>query len=220
MTREDMGEKAYEALLDSITAIMMRKGIKATTMDQIAATLQISKRTLYEIFNNKTELVSEVIRSFQTKQADMHKENARSSANEAEALLNIFLMAREMIAKMNVDFYRDMDQYYLVHEHKFTRDAQFHYMHNMVDLIKNGQEKGLFRKDMNYVLSFQMMVIQMESLKKMEETFPASIKLLEVYDVVMTGFMRGISTVKGLKIVDSLLDKHFARKARTLDQSK
>lgn len=57
MTREDMTPEAYEELLESITDILLRNGLKATTMDSIAASLQMSKRTLYEIFDNKSQMV-------------------------------------------------------------------------------------------------------------------------------------------------------------------
>ena len=33
MTREDMTPEAYEELLESITDILLRNGLKATTMD-------------------------------------------------------------------------------------------------------------------------------------------------------------------------------------------
>ena len=53
-----------------------------------------------------------------------------------------------------------------------------------------------------------MMSIQMESLKRMEELFPPDITLLEVYDSICISFLRGISSPKGLEILDGLLEKH------------
>lgn len=210
MTKEEMGAEAYASLLDSIVRIMLRNGIKATTMDYLASRLQMSKRTLYEIFTDKREMVGEVLRQFHIRQAQMHSRLASESANEAEAMMAIFLRSREMIANMNVDFYNDMDQFYNS-ENLVSREEQFNYMQNMVNIIKSGQKKGYFRDDMNYVLAFRMMVLQMESLKKVEETFPKDIKLLDVYDAIMMSFMRGISTVKGLEVVDNLLHTHLNR---------
>ena len=40
----------------------MRKGIKNVKMDDIAATLSISKRTLYELYSDKEELLLEVVK--------------------------------------------------------------------------------------------------------------------------------------------------------------
>ncbi|MDE6335182.1 MAG: TetR/AcrR family transcriptional regulator, partial [Muribaculaceae bacterium] len=57
MTREDMTPGAYDALIDAIGELLLKRGLKATTMDSIASALQISKRTLYEIFNSKNEMV-------------------------------------------------------------------------------------------------------------------------------------------------------------------
>lgn len=55
MKREEMSPQAYDSLINGIMMILLQNGLKATTMDSIASALQISKRTLYEIFSSKTE---------------------------------------------------------------------------------------------------------------------------------------------------------------------
>lgn len=42
----------FISLIEKISAILNEKGLKATTMDLVAQRLQMSKRTLYEIFEN------------------------------------------------------------------------------------------------------------------------------------------------------------------------
>lgn len=176
-------------------------------MDKIASSLKISKRTLYEIFISKDNLASEVVLAYNMDLEKMHLEIARESKNEIEAILKIFLYSRDVMAEMNVEFYRDMDKYY-AHVKQNSRETQFIYLHNMLHLIKEGINKGLFRDDVNYLLLFRMMILQMESLKRMEETFPADITLFDVYDTVCISFMRGIASPSGMLMLDNMLADH------------
>ncbi len=202
-----MTPEAYQELIISILKIMMENGINATAMDKIASSLKISKRTLYEIFTSKEQLAGEVIKAYNQDLEKMHLEIARESENEIEAIFKIFLCSRDVMAKMNVEFYRDMDKFY-AHAKQNSREEQFVYLHNMLTLIKEGIKKGLLRDDINYTLLFRMMVLQMESLKKMEETFPNDISLLDVYDTVCVSFLRGITSPSGMIIFDNLLSDH------------
>lgn len=68
--------------------------------------------------------------------------------------------------------------------------------------------KGYFRTDNNYLLHFRMMVLQMESIKQMENIFPPDISILNVHDAACLGFPHGIASYKGLRIPDKLLEKY------------
>lgn len=207
MTREAMTPEAYSALLESITAILMKNGLKATTMDSIATALQMSKRTLYEIFESKSVMVREVMSSLHRRLCEKHKEIFQSSSNVLEAILLSFLHHRDLMSEANVAFFRDMDSHFSdarIH----SDDSRKHYHEDLVSLMRQGVKEGYFRKDINYMVQCRMMSIQMESLKRMEELFPPDITLLEVYDSICISFLRGISSPKGLEILDGLLEKH------------
>lgn len=210
MTKEELGSEAYGSLLDSIMRIMMRNGIRSTTMDFLASKLQMSKRTLYEIFTDKRGMVGEVLKQFHAHQTELHMKTTGKARNELEAILMIFINFREILSNMDLVFYVDMDAFY-TNEHLVSREEQFVYLQYMIELMHKGQEKGYFRKDMDRTLAFRMMVLQMESLKRMEESFPPDIKLLDVYDAIVKCFMRGITTLKWMKTLDNLLSEHLKR---------
>ena len=50
-----------ERIITAATEAFTSKGIKSITMDDIAAALGISKRTLYEVFSDKESLLKECI---------------------------------------------------------------------------------------------------------------------------------------------------------------
>jgi len=206
MKREDMTQEAFDALLTDILQILMEKGPKATTMESVASSLKISKKTLYEIFPSKSEMVEEAILALHNRLIETHRKIFESSSNIMEAMFRGFLHQRDFMRHVNVNFFRDMDCHFAEEKRKADIRKRVYY-EDFVNLLKKGVEQGYFRKDINFMVQCRMISIQMESLKRMEELFPPDITLLEVYDSINIGFLRSIATPKGMKILDSLIEE-------------
>ena len=208
MTKDQMTQEAYSSLLNSIADILTENGIKSTSMDLIASTLHISKRTLYEIFENKTEMVTQALSSLHQRMCGEHKKIFETADNILEAIILSFHKQRDLLSKLNVDFFRDMDSYFSevkVHSKKSKQN----FIENIVDMLQKGVEQGYFRDDVNMTVQCRLMLIQMESLKRMEEFFPSDITLLDAYDCASIGFLRSISSPKGMVILDDLIRKLY-----------
>lgn len=180
----------------------MEKGIKSTTMDLIASRLGISKRTLYEIFGSKDELIRLTLAELEKTQRDFVKTTFKNTGNVMEALIKVFLHTRDAFEKINADFFRDLDLY--KEQKKSYEETRCERNRAMLLMFKKGVAEGMFRPDVNYEIQSRVMGIQMESLKRMEELFPADIHPLQVYDSIIVGFLRGIASEKGMRILDEL----------------
>lgn len=175
----------------------MKNGLKATTMDSIASSLQMSKRTLYEIFGSKEEMFREAHKFYHKNIAEAMKQIFSTSGNVMEAIIKCFLYHRDFMSNVNADFIRDMEQF-ANHENLNLETKRRHHYQNLYDVLEKGVKEGYFRDDVNLKVQCRMLIIQMESLKRTEELFPEDISLLEVYDSIIIGFLRGISSPKGL----------------------
>lgn len=203
MTKEEMKREDYNALVNSILSIMMKKGISSTTMDQLATKLRISKRTLYEIFISKELLVGEILKVYIDLVWGNQIKIAEKSANIIETLIKIFIYSRNLLSEINLDFYRDMDAHFLMQ--KDYEETAISYNIHMLELIKEGIKKGLIRNDIDYLIMYRLMLVQMNFLKRMDETFPPDISLYDVYNTIFLGFMRGIVSPQGMSILDDCL---------------
>lgn len=204
MTREEMIPEEYDSLILRIGEILIRNGLKATTMDSIASEMQISKRTLYEIFDSKAEMVNKAMEAFHKRHTAELRKIFESSSNVLEGILKGFLYQRDEMSKANPDFFRDMDSIY-TEAKKFTSQNNKKFMDNYMYIIREGVKQGVFRDDINYSLQCRLLWIQMESLKRMEEFFPPDITLLDAYDSISIGFLRTIATPSGMIILDDVL---------------
>lgn len=182
-----------------------KNGIKSITMDDIAALLKISKRTLYEVFQDKETLLKECIIYHQRYVQKALAQLISESSNVLEVILKCYQGSVEMYNKVNKRFLEDIKKYPKVHEMiKKNREKDNKVV---IEFMKNGVQQGLFRKDINFEIIHFLLREQMELLavRAMEEfTF------LEVYESIVFTYLRGISTEEGIHELDEFLEKHRA----------
>ena len=197
MKKERIDPTQYNKILECFMKSLMQNGLKGTTMDSLASALQMSKRTLYEIFGNKEELFKEVHLYFHKKMAQKLSEIFLTSTNVMEAIIKCFLYNRDFMSNLCPDFIRDMQSISNQRVDK-NKCAKRQHHQNLYEVLQKGVEEGYFREDVNLMVQCRMFLIQMESLKRTEDLFPEDISLLEIYDNIIIGFLRGISSQKGL----------------------
>lgn len=187
--------------------ILLEKGLKSATMDSVAAELGMSKRTLYEIFESKSQMIKEALGEMERRSQEHFVKSFSEADNVMEAFIEVFGYNRDLMKSVNVDFYRDMDRLY--------KENRKHYEHTrlerherMLRMFELGVEQGMFRKDVDYRIQSRMMALQMEGLKRIEELFPQDITLQRVFDSIIVSFLRSIATPEGMKILDKWTNKN------------
>ena len=205
--RREISQEEYDALMEDIIASLMTNGVKSTTMDSIATSRQMSKRTLYEIFTSKEQMFQEACEYFHKKIARRLKEIFESSENIMESIVRCFLYNRDLMSNLNAEFIRNINHYFIESQkNKSNQSCSRPHHLFLYDILKRGVEEGFFIDTINLMVHCRMLGIQMESLKRMEEIFPPDITLLEVYDSITLGFLRGLCTSKGLEELDRILN--------------
>lgn len=197
MKKEEISKNLYTRILECSMNAVMLNGIKATTMDSIAAALQMSKRTLYEIFGTKDELFKEVHHYYHTKIRDELAFIFSTSDNIMEAIIRCFLYNRDLMSRLNINFVRDMHEF-STNKNLFPEEERREHYQNLYEVLKKGVDEGYFRPDINLMVQCKMFSLQMGALKRAEELFKEDISLLEIYDNIIIGFLRSISSDKGL----------------------
>lgn len=197
MKRDEISHELYIKILECFIESLMSNGLKATTMDSIASSLQMSKRSLYEIFSNKEDLFREALLHFHKKMGEKMSQIFLSSPNIMEAIIKCFIYNRDLMSGMSADFMKDMADV-AAKEHFLSESDRSNHYQNLYEVLQRGVREGYFRDDVNLMVQCRMLTIQMQSLKHTEELFPPDITLLNVYDSIIIGFLRGISSEKGL----------------------
>lgn len=204
MQRSDLKEKGYQELLGRIVPIILKNGLKSTTMDHVAASLGMSKRTLYEIFGSKSEMIQEVLCAMERQNHEFVSKVFAESDNVMEAFIKVFKHNRDFMGRINVAFYRDMDRLYKDKREAYEKNREARY-EGMIKMFEKGVEQGMFRPDVDYNIHTRMMGLQMEAFKRIEELFPPGITLQRVFDNIIIGFLRSIASREGMKVLEGSL---------------
>lgn len=196
-------DRTKSDLLKRIVPLVFENGLKATTMDLVASRLGISKRTLYELFNSKSEMIEEVLAEIDRQSQETVMQIYEESDNVMEALVKVFMHNRDQISNVNVEFYRDMDRLYRDKRESYNKIREQR-IEKMIQMFRLGVEQGMFRDDVDYVVQCRVMALQMEALKRFEELFPSDIPVQRIFDGIIVGFLRSVASEKGMKIVDNV----------------
>lgn len=192
-------------LIERITPMLMKNGVKNLTMDNIARQLGISKRTLYEVFDSKDAMVEDVLTCMYNEEQQQIRRAAKESDNVMEAMALGLKLHQHFLSETDVSLLRDIDQFYPHLRNKFE-EFRVRNTDSMLDAFRIGVEQGVFRKNTDYRILLTLFQIQLESLKRMEDLFPPDVTLLDAYNAISIGLLRSIATAKGIEILDKHLD--------------
>ncbi len=196
------------SIIKSVAPLIIRRGVKGVTMDSVAKSLGISKRTLYEIFDSKDSMIIETFGYIHDQYRSRMEATLRNVENVMEGMVLAFRMHLDILTSINVALFRDMDEYYPQLRPEFEKGVK-NVLNAMHKALEFGVEQGMFLPNVNYRIVMRLFTIQMESLKRMEKIFPKDVTLPEIYNTMSTAFLRGIATTKGLEILESLTESHF-----------
>lgn len=188
-SRVELRERIILAAVELFTT----NGIKSITMDEIAASLGISKRTLYEVFPDKETLLEECILKSQKDGDIFVKGVIETSSNVLEVLLRCYQWSIERFHATNKKFFEDIKKYPKAYELMTRRHNQD--SEEAVNFFKEGVKQGIFRDDVNFAIINLLVREQIDLL--MNTDICKEYSFLEVYESIMFTFLRGISTEKG-----------------------
>lgn len=194
-------ESLKEKILSAAMSLFIEKGIKAVKMDDIANSLSISKRTIYEICENKEDLLFEGVKRQHIARQDVMREFAAVADNVMDIILHSFRLTIEQFKYTNPVFYSDLLRYPKIL--KYLEEDKRNAQQQFLDFLHRGVGEGYFRDDINYdliiyILSAQekyIMMSQLYNMYSMEEVF---------YNLIFIS-LRGICTSKGIEVLDNFL---------------
>lgn len=196
-----MTQEAYDALLDAILKILMKKGLKATKMDYVAVVLQMSKRTLYEIFDSKINMIVEAVNRFHHNLRKSLSDFQAAGNNPMACLIISFVNYRRLLEEMNVDFLKDFDDG-IVPGKDLCAPSEKAYLDLILDILQECVDQGYIRGDINYLQMFKIAQVQLALLKHLKELFPEGLTEMQVFDNNTLMFLRGVATPKGSQEIE------------------
>lgn len=195
--------------------LFMRYGVRSISMDDIARHLSVSKKTLYQHFSDKEDIVTITCKAHLNRNADEFQSIRKTARNAIEELFQLSVCLKRNMQDMNPSLLFDLQKYHpkawgvwLDHKHKFIRES-------VVRNIKQGIEEGYFRPEIDAEV-LAAVRLEMVQLPFNEEIFPRErFRLAEVQGQIFDHFVFGLLTEKGRKLYIKYKQQNKQQTAKT-----
>ncbi len=189
-----------EKILKGAEDLFMKFGIRSISMDDIARSVGVSKKTLYQYFEDKEDLVSMVLKSHLERSTKQYDDLRLTSANSIEELARLSVCLKKDMEEMNPSMLYDIQKFHpkawgiwLEYKNIFIRES-------VVRNLKQGIEDGYIRDEVNPDILASVR-IELVQLAFSQEIFPREkFSLAEVQGQIFDHFVFGLVTEKGKKL--------------------
>lgn len=190
-----------EKILDVSIRMFSAHGVKAVKMDDIAAKLSISKRTLYELYPTKEELIFETFKRNLERDVKNFYESINQKCDTMDILTEFFRLRIRQMRNAHPNFVEEVHSYPRVRE--FIEQFKQEHKESAAKFYVQGQEEGYIRKDINLDLICEINRILNDSFfsTKRYQLY----KQEDILRAMMTIFIRSICTLEGVKRFDEMM---------------
>ena len=189
-------------ILKAAMTEFLHKGVKSVKMDDTANTLAISKRTLYEIYSNKEELLLEAVRIHEQEFNDhMLQYSLDKNHNVMDIIIEFYKKKLLAIADVSPLFLVELRKYKQVVEYLERMNAERH--NNALLFFHRGVKEGFFRSDLNFDIILK--TISASANYAMETQMYKNYSITAIMHNTIFLYLRGICTTKGIKVLDAAI---------------
>jgi len=203
-------EEIKQKIVEGAALLFHKYGIRSVSMDDIARHLSISKKTIYQYFKDKDQVVTLALRAHMDKEMQEYEEIFDVSDNAVEELAKVSKCMRSDFKDMNPSLLFDMQKYHpdgwnlwMEFKNEFIKG---HVLRN----LKRGIKEGYYRKEIDPEVMARFRVEQVQ-LAFDDTIFPKDeFDFKEVQMQFLNHFVHGIVTEKGHELFEEYLEKQLA----------
>jgi len=194
-----------EQIIMQVFELFMRYGIKSMSMDDIAIHMGMSKKTLYQYFESKDNLVNAVLEKHLEMDQCKVKSLISSKNNAIDDLMHIATTVNDTLKQINPSIHYDLEKYHPQAWKKFE-DYKRNFIQKIIKQnILKGIKEELYRSDINVDIVSALYVSKADIVFDASVFPPDKYAFNQVYLEMMKQHIRGIATSKGLKYFEKKL---------------
>jgi len=195
-----MNNEKQKHILQGAFKIFSKYGIRSVSMDDICKELCMSKKTMYQYFKNKEELVEKGLEETAIRDSCQYVIIQENFPNPIDALLEVSRITCLLLAEINPNFIYDLKKYYPEISKKHFDHTRTHIYNKIRENMLRGIEAGLYRTDLSVDLVSRLYVQKIEDIMDSEFNIPdEKFAITKFFSVMFENHIRGISTTEGVK---------------------
>ncbi|MBR1962669.1 MAG: TetR/AcrR family transcriptional regulator [Alistipes sp.] len=202
-----------EKVIKRASEMIAELGVKSLRVDDLACDLGISKRTLYEMFGDKQELLYHSIKEILQSEAEEIKAKMAVGYSGIPALFETFdaMMARSALRKRLTE---NLAKFYPELYERIMTENRDYGLTTLRETLNNLVKEGLISEMVNIDLSITMFYYTSMGLMRRHGrlVLPNGVSELEAFRYTIVNFFRGIATLKGVEQIDAYIEQKAKEK--------
>ena len=189
-----------ERIMKMAADLFIKFGIRSVSMDDIAYHLGISKKTIYQYFSDKDEIVTLATLHYLGHEKDTVKTLQSKAKDPVDLLIQVSYYLRRNIKETTASLLFELHKYHI----KAWRLMEAFRKEFLFEIVKQnlkmGIEQGHFREDLNPDVTSKVRLEESMMIYN-EDVFPRNqFNVKEVSDTLLDHFVFAICTEKGKKL--------------------
>ena len=197
-----------ERIIEQAMQMFVTQGIKSVRMDDIAQQLGVSKRTLYELFGDKGGLLYLAMDRYFEK---TRLERSASCADARNVLEAMFMVLGGVMDNAEViqRLMNNLRKFYPAVYQKMASEGAAKSRRDLKEMLELGIADGLFVETFNLELAISLLYYTASAITVRKDLMlPEGMPEREAFVQIVSNFFRGISTAKGLQLVDDYVKRY------------
>lgn len=192
-------------IIEAAAELFRRYGLKSVTMDDITRHLGMSKKTIYQHFDDKNQIIRAFADDEMHKQQDTLRDFEKIAKDPVEEMVLMMQHMGKTFSRFNPILFYDMQKHY---PQAWQQFRQFKYecaLGSIINNIERGKEAGLYRKNINSRILGLMRLEQVEFAMNPELFPPDQYSIHDLQVQMLEHFLHGICTLRGHRLVNKYL---------------
>ena len=183
-------------------------GLKSVSMDDVARQAGISKKTLYQSFEDKEELIHTIVVDLIESHRRLIAESRVKAADAVDEVLKQSAAPFETWAAVNPGFFHELEKFFPVSWNKLQDHKQKIFIPGIIRNLERGREEGNYRDDFPVAFVADFRFLQISSALQPRLITDQKMSVKQVKDELTRFYLHGITTGKGKKLLIKYLKKN------------
>lgn len=191
-----------DRIMQAAVELFMRNGIRSVSMDDIAARLGMSKKTLYKWFDNKDQIVLATMQQHLLQEESNCEVVFTTGANALEENYNLMQWHKTMLAGINPSIFHELQKYYPEAWALFEQHKNTFILRKIIDNLNRGIAEGVFRTDLDVEVLARLRLAEIQLMFDPHVFSPKHFDLQRLHTVTIEHFLYGICTLQGHRLIN------------------
>lgn len=191
-----------KGIITQAAEIFSRYGIKSITMDELARQIGISKKTLYQYFTDKNDLVEKSLDAI-TAQNQCLMNNIDKSLNAIEEMVEVYRYVNELIRSHNPVLDFDLQRYYPQIFKKIRETHRAHTYTMLLENLKKGKAEAYYRADIDDEILAKLSLLRIEYFMHSDLITAEELHSNKFFTEVFKYHLFGIISKKGWQYIQN-----------------